>query len=263
MKKIIPIIVVLSLTTSSLLFSQESYHLIWSDEFDYSGPPAPASWSYDLGDHGWGNNELQNYTDSRENSVVHDGKLIIKARKHDSTWTSARLVTKNKVDFLYVRVEVRAKLPTGKGTWPAIWILSTDREYGGWPGSGEIDIMEHVGYDPGKVHATVHTGNYNGSLGTQIGNSIMVPDYATAFHTYAMEWNSEKVDFYLDDEKYFTFNNDKTGNYATWPFDKRFHLILNIAIGGNWGGSRGIDPNLTEATMEIDYVKLYSLNPGK
>ncbi len=263
MKKIIPIIFALSLTISSLLFSQESYHLIWSDEFDYSGSPASACWSFDLGDHGWGNNELQNYTDSRENSVVQDGKLIIKAIKKDNIWTSARLVTKNKVDFLYGRIEARAKLPAGKGTWPAIWILSTDREYGGWPESGEIDIMEHVGYDPGNVHATVHTRTYNGSLGTQLGNSIMVPDYSTAFHTYTMEWNSEKVDFYLDDEKYFTFNNDKTGNTGTWPFDKRFHLILNIAIGGNWGGIMGIDPDLTEATMEIDYVRLYSLNAGK
>lgn len=263
MKLLLYITLVLNLLSGTLLFSQESYHLVWSDEFDYSGPPAPENWGYDLGDDGWGNNELQNYTDSRENSIVQDGKLIIKAVKHDKTWTSARLMTRNKVDFLYGRIVIRAKLPAGRGTWPAIWMMSTDWEYGGWPYSGEIDIMEHVGYDPGNVHATIHTGAYNGSLGTQVGNSIMVPDYATAFHTYGMEWNEEKLDFYLDDKKYFTYNNDKTGNLASWPFDKRFHLILNIAVGGNWGGSMGIDPGLTEATMEIDYVRLYSIDPAK
>jgi len=263
MKLFLFITLALSLSIGKPLFSQESFQLIWSEEFDYSGPPAPAYWSYDIGDHGWGNNEQQNYTDSQENSIVQDGKLIIKAIKHDRSWTSARLVTKNKVDFLYGRIEIRAKLPAGTGTWPAIWMLSTDREYGGWPSIGEIDIMEHVGYDPGKVHATVHTGAYNGSMGTQIGNSIMVPDYATSFHTYGLEWNADKLDFYLDDIKYFTYINDKTGNIASWPFNTRFHLILNIAIGGNWGGSKGIDPGLTDATMEIDFVRLYSIDPAK
>ena len=259
--KYIPL--VLSLSFSNLLFGQENYQLIWSEEFDYSGTPDPVYWSYDLGDHGWGNNEQQNYTNSPENSIIQDGKLIIRAIKYDSSWTSARLVTKNKVDFLYGRIEIRAKLPAGKGTWPAIWMLSTDREYGGWPSIGEIDIMEHVGYDPGNVHATVHTGAYNGSIGTQIGNSIMVPDYATSFHTYSLEWTADKLDFYLDDKKYFTYMNDKSGNIASWPFNTRFHLILNIAIGGNWGGSKGIDPGLSDATMEIDFVRLYSIDPAK
>ncbi|MHC1778379.1 MAG: glycoside hydrolase family 16 protein [Lentimicrobium sp.] len=263
MKLLLYAILGFNLIFGRLLFGQENYHLIWSDEFDYTGAPAPEYWDYDLGDHGWGNNELQNYTNSGENSIVQDGKLIIKALKQDGLWTSARLVTKNKVDFLYGRIVIRAKLPSGRGTWPAIWMMPTDREYGGWPSCGEIDIMEHVGYDPGNVHATVHTGAYNGSLGTQVGNIILVPDYGTTFHTYGMEWNEDKLDFYLDDKKYFTFNNDKTGNFATWPFDKRFHLILNIAVGGNWGGSKGIEPGLTEAIMEIDYIRLYSIDPAK
>jgi len=263
MKKNFLLLMILIITMVPGAKSQNCYHLVWSDEFEYSGAPDASNWGYDLGDNGWGNNELQNYTNAPENSTVQDGKLIITAVKNEDKWTSARLVTKNKVDFLYGRIEIRAKLPTGKGTWPAIWMLSTDWEYGGWPGSGEIDIMEHVGYDPGNVHATIHTGAYNGSLRTQVGKSIMVPDYATTFHTYAMEWNADKIDVYLDDKKYFTFNNDKTGNYATWPFDKRFHLIMNIAVGGNWGGSMGIDPDLTEAAMEIEYVRLYSLNPTK
>lgn len=263
MKLLLYAILGFNLIFGRLLFGQESYQLIWSDEFDYSGAPAPEYWDYDQGDHGWGNNELQEYTNSRENSIVQDGKLIIKAIKHDGKWKSARLVTKNSVDFLYGRIEIRAKLPAGRGTWPAIWMMSTDWEYGGWPSSGEIDIMEHVGYDPGNVHATVHTEAFNGSLGTQVGDSIMVPDFATTFHTYGMEWNEDRLVFYLDDKKYFTFNNDKSGNLASWPFDKRFHLILNIAVGGNWGGSKGIDPGLSEATMEIDYVRLYRVDPAK
>lgn len=238
--------------------AQSCYHLVWTEEFNYSGPPDPVSWGYDLGGGGWGNNEVQQYTNSLNNAFVQDGKLTIRAVKTGSTWTSARLVTRHKRDFLYGRVEVRARLPVGRGTWPAIWMLPTDWEYGGWPDSGEIDIMEHVGYDPGVVHGTVHTKAYNHMIGTQVGNSMQVPDFNTAFHTYAIEWTPDIIDFYIDDENYFSFVNDQTGNFATWPFDKRFHLILNIAIGGDWGGAQGIDPGLTEATMEIDYIRVYS-----
>lgn len=258
MKKIFLLILIISVMANPLLFSQECYHLVWSDEFDYTGVPSQDNWSYDLGDSGWGNNELQNYTSSRDNSGVQDGKLIIRAIKDNGKWTSARLVTKNKVDFLYGRMEVRTKLPAGVGTWPAIWMLPTDWQYGKWPASGEIDVMEHVGYDPGSIHATVHTGAFNGSLGTQVGTSIAVPDFASVFHDFTIEWTADKVDVFIDDQKYFTFNNDHTGNFATWPFDKRFHLILNIAIGGNWGGKYGIDSTMNSAIMEIDYVRVYS-----
>jgi beta-glucanase (GH16 family) len=263
MKAIFYFLLIFNLISGKTLFSQESYQMIWSDEFNSSGAPNPDSWGYDLGASGWGNNELQNYTDSRENSFMRDGKLIIRAFKQDSSWTSARLVTKNKVDFLYGRMEIRAKLPVGTGTWPAIWMLSTDWEYGGWPASGEIDIMEHVGYDPGVVHATVHTESFNHVIGTQVGVQTSVPDFAEEFHNYTIEWTPDKIDIFRDDLKYFTFNNDKTGNFSTWPFDKRFHLILNIAVGGNWGGSKGIDPALNEAIMEIDYVRLYRLDKTK
>ncbi len=240
------------------LSSQECYHLVWAEEFNKNGPPDPSNWGYDLGDHGWGNNELQNYTNSLNNAWVQDGKLFLKAIKSGSSWTSARLVTRHKRDFLYGRIEVRAKLPTGRGTWPAIWMLPTDWEYGGWPDSGEIDIMEHVGYDPGVVHGTVHTKSYNHRIGTQVGSSMEVPEFNTAFHTYAIEWDPDEIKFFIDQENYFSFANDQAGNYATWPFDKRFHLILNIAIGGDWGGAQGIDPDLTGAVMEIDYVRVYS-----
>ncbi|MBL7905767.1 MAG: glycoside hydrolase family 16 protein [Bacteroidales bacterium] len=257
MKKL-SILISAFLITSTSAFAQDAYRLKWADEFDYTGLPATEFWGYDLGDHGWGNNEMQNYTSQLRNAEVKDGKLLIRAIKEDGKWTSARLVTKNKVDFLYGRLEVRAKLPTGIGTWPAIWMLSTDWEYGGWPESGEIDIMEHVGHNPTVVHATVHTKAYNHVEGTQVGTKINVPDYATQFHTYSVEWTADKIDVFIDDQKYFTFNNDKAGDFKTWPFDKRFHLILNIAMGGNWGGEKGIDPALSEAVMEIDYVRLYT-----
>ncbi|MFW5831934.1 MAG: family 16 glycosylhydrolase [Prolixibacteraceae bacterium] len=240
------------------LFAQEKLcnYLVWQDEFNEAGAPDPGKWSYDIGGHGWGNQELQTYTNSRANSFVEDGKLTIRALKTNGSWTSARLVTKGKGDWLYGRIEVKAKLPSGKGTWPAIWMLPTDWEYGGWPKSGEIDIMEHVGYDFGNVHGTIHTEAYNHSIGTQKGGSVEVENVASQFHVYAIDWTEDEIIWYVDGEEYYRFENpDKS--YKEWPFDKRFHLILNIAIGGTWGGAQGIDPNLKEATMEIDYVRVY------
>lgn len=238
--------------------AQHCYHLVWADEFNSDGIPSAENWSYDTGDHGWGNNELQNYTCSPANSYVKNGILTIRALKQEGKWSSARLVSKNKRDFLYGRVEVMARLPEGRGTWPAIWMLSTGWEYGGWPESGEIDIMEHVGYDPLTVHGTVHTAAYNHVNGTQVGNSINVPAAFTNFNLYAIEWDSTGIDFFVNNEKYFSFANDGNHNFESWPFNKPFHLILNIAIGGNWGGREGIDDNLKEALMDIDYVRVYS-----
>lgn len=261
--KIRRILILSSLTFFSLSLSLQSpgqgdcESLVWVDEFETDGAPNAEKWGYDTGGGGWGNNELQTYTNTRTNSWIENGKLYIKAKKTDNSWTSARLVTKGKGDWLYGRIEVKAKLPSGKGTWPAIWMLPTDWAYGGWPASGEIDIMEHVGYDPGVVHGTVHTEAYNHSIGTQVGQSIQVPDAMSNFHVYAIEWAPESIKWYLDDQLYFTFNNQNK-TFAEWPFDKRFHLLLNIAIGGNWGGAQGVDPNLTEAVMEVDYVRVYS-----
>lgn len=237
--------------------SADCSYLVWSDEFNAAGAPAANHWDYDTGGGGWGNNELQTYTNTRTNSWVANGKLYIKAIKANNNWTSARLVTRQKGDWLYGRIEVKAKLPSGKGTWPAIWMLPTDWVYGSWPSSGELDIMEHVGYDPGQIYGTAHTEAYNHSLGTQKGGNIYVADAMTAFHVYAIEWDAEQIRWYVDDQLYFTFNNEHK-TYKEWPFDKRFHLLLNIAIGGDWGGAQGIDPNLNEATMEVDYVRVYS-----
>ncbi len=210
--------------------------LIWADEFEADGAPDAQKWDYDLGGGGWGNNELQTYTNKRTNSWVKDGCLYLKALKTDGNWTSARLVTRGKGDWLYGRIEVRAKLPMGKGTWPAIWMLPTDWKYGGWPASGEIDIMEHVGYDLGVVHGTIHTEAYNHSIGTQKGASIDVEDAMANFHVYAIEWDEDLIRWYVDDVLYFSFNNEHRTN-KEWPFDHRFHLLLNITVGGNWGGA--------------------------
>lgn len=234
---------------------------LWSDEFNYTGAPDPAKWGYDIGGSGWGNNELQYYTNNISNARVENGKLIITAKPESMggrDYTSARLVTKNKGDFLYGRIEVSAKLPGGKGTWPAIWMLPTDWSYGDWPKSGEIDIMEHVGYDPTRVHITVHTESYNHTLGTQRGNNRLVPTALTDFHKYRVDWTPYAVRGYIDNDLVFTFINEGKGS-AAWPFDKRFHLLLNIAVGGNWGGAQGMDPASFPASMEVDYVRVYKM----
>jgi beta-glucanase (GH16 family) len=239
--------------------------LVWSDEFEQDGLPNPDKWGYDVGDHGWGNNELQYYSQNElKNARVENGVLIIEAHQ-DSTYekgySSARLLTKGKGSWQYGYIEVKAKLPQGVGTWPAIWMLPEENLYGGWPKSGEIDIMEHVGYDQGTIHGTVHTEAFNHIKGTQVGAQIQVPDCSENFNIYAIDWTEEKIDFYLNEKKYHTFEN--TGNgWEEWPFDHPFHLILNIAVGGNWGGEKGVDPNIWPQRMEIEYVRVYTSNPN-
>ncbi len=233
----------------------------WADEFNGTGVPDPVKWGYDIGGHGWGNNELQYYSNRPANASVADGKLTIIARRENlerKEYTSARLVTKNKGDFLYGRFEIKAKLPTGKGTWPAVWMLPTDNAYGGWPKSGEIDIMEHVGYDQNRVHVTVHTEAYNHGIGTQRGQNKIIPTASTEFHLYRVDWTPYAIRGYIDNEQVFEFKNEGTGS-AAWPFDKQFHLLLNIAVGGNWGGSQGVDPSVYPQTMEVDYVRVYKM----
>lgn len=236
--------------------------LVWNDEFDYKGLPDSTKWSYDTAgnEYGWGNHELQFYTDHRlRNASVSDGTLKITAIKENwegREYTSARLITKRKGDWLYGRFEICAKLPAGLGTWPAIWMLPSDNAYGNWPASGEIDIMEHVGYDQNKIHGTVHTQAYNHSIGTQRGKQIVIPTVSTDFHVYAIEWDEEKIDFYVDDQLFNTFENENK-TFAEWPFDKPHHLIMNLAFGGDWGGSQGINDSIMPVSLEIDYVRIY------
>ncbi|MEZ4701989.1 MAG: glycoside hydrolase family 16 protein [Rhodothermales bacterium] len=235
--------------------------LVWSDEFDTDGLPDAGKWGYDVGDHGWGNQELQNYlARNPETARVEEGHLIITASltgEGDSkTYPSARLVTKNKGDWTYGRVEVRAKIPRGRGTWPAIWMLPTANTYGTWPASGEIDIMEHVGFDPTNIHGTVHTSSFNHTIGTQKGEARIVPTALDAFHVYAIEWRSDRIDFFVDSDRYFTFANTGNGP-ADWPFDQPFHLVMNIAVGGSWGGQQGVDDTIFPQEMQVDYVRVY------
>lgn len=237
------------------------WKLVWSDEFNYKGLPDSTKWNYDAGGHGWGNNELQYYTAADTgNAMVRNGKLFIKAVKQfkeGKEYTSARLVSKNKGDWVYGRIEVSAKLPAGRGMWPAIWMLPTDWEYGGWPASGEIDIMENVGFNPDTVFSSIHTQSFNHSIGTQKTKGLKTGEIYNSFHTYAIEWFKGRIDFFIDDKQFFSFKN--TGNdFKDWPFDKRFHLIMNIAVGGNWGGAKGIDETIFPGIMEVDYVRVFN-----
>lgn len=258
MRLFFPIVLIIFLSVPLQAKSQTGCsQLVWADEFNGEGAPDPARWNFETGGGGWGNNELQFYTDNRNNSYVSNGTLKIHARKNNGTWTSARMVTSGKASWKYGRFEIRAKLPVGRGTWPALWMMPQNSVYGGWPNSGEIDIMEHVGYDPGRVYGTVHTEAYNHKLNTQKGGNTLVSNFSTAFHDYAIEWSEKEIKWFVDGNPYFTFiNENKT--YKEWPFNHPFFLIFNIAIGGDWGGAQGVDPDLTEAIMEIDYVRVYS-----
>ncbi|MGY3054891.1 beta-glucanase (GH16 family) [Pedobacter sp. UYEF25] len=233
----------------------------WSDEFTNAGAPRSTNWDYDTGGSGWGNNELEYYTNNINNASVGNGVLSITAKKENlegKNYTSARMVTRGKLDVLYGRFEIKAKLPIGKGTWPAIWMLPTDRAYGDWPKSGEIDIMEHVGYDQNVVHFTTHTEAYNFKINTQKSATKTIETASTAFHVYRVDWTPFAIRGYYDDEKVFEFTNDGQGS-KTWPFDKRFHLLLNLAIGGDWGGTQGVDDSIFPQTMQVDYVRYYKM----
>jgi len=234
-------------------------NLVWSDEFNYKGLPDSAKWSYDTGGHGWGNHELQFYTARRaENARVEDGKLIIEARKEPwegKEYTSARLVTRGKGDWKYGRIEVRARLPKGLGTWPAVWMLGSVARFR-WPEDGEIDIMEHVGWHQGYIHGSIHCKKYNHVLHTQKTDTVLVSDCSEKFHVYGLEWTADSIRISVDDKVYFSFANEHS-DYSAWPFDNKMHLLLNVAVGGDWGGQKGVDGKIWPQRMEIDYVRVY------
>jgi beta-glucanase (GH16 family) len=240
------------------------YRLVWSDEFNRDGAPDPSHWAYDVGGHGWGNNELQFYTaDRRENARVEDGHLVIEARREaweGLDYTSARLVTKGRGDWTYGRIEVRAQLPSGRGSWPAIWTLGSTTPLR-WPDDGEIDIMEHVGFDQGAVHASIHTRRYNHVDATQRTAATAVPDASTSFHVYVTEWTPDRIDTSIDGRVYFSFAREPNGGRAAWPFDAPQYLLLNVAVGGNWGGQRGVDDTTLPYRFLIDYVRVYQRTP--
>ncbi len=242
----------------------EGWNIVWQDEFDQDSLDL-TKWSHETGGHGWGNNELQYYTDSDSNSYVENGNLVLKAEvvpqgigssRGLRYYSSARLRTYGKGDWKYGRIEVKAKVASGQGIWPAIWMLPTDWLFGGWPSSGEIDIMEHVGYDLGVVHGSVHTEAYNHKINTQRSSAKKITNVDTEFHVYSIIWDKDMISFFIDDVQYFLFENDQQGNYKTWPFDQRFHLLINIAVGGDWPGNPNNSTNFPR-TMLIDYVRVY------
>lgn len=234
------------------------WDLAWADEFDYEGKPDPKKWYYETGGGGWGNGEAQYYTEG-DNADVTNGTLIIEARKENhgnNDFTSTRLNSTQSNDFLYGRVEVKAKLPKTGGTWPAIWTLPTDWVYGGWPDCGEIDIMEHSAtYSYGYIFGTIHTGAYNHQDDTQQSGGIWFDDVTDTYHTYILEWYPDHIDWYVDDIHIFTFENEYKTT-AEWPYDIPHHLLLNVAIGGGLGGNIDYDGEWPQQ-MIVDYVRVY------
>ena len=235
---------------------KENVRLLWSDEFTVDGAPDSTNWTYDIGTghNGWGNNEIQYYTNTRENSYVRNGKLFIEAIKKDGQWTSARLKSQGKRNWTYGKIVFSAKLPVGRGTWPALWMLGENITLVGWPKCGEIDVMEHVGRNPSVVQSVVHTLASHGD--TMNKNSTTVPSFDSEFHTYEVLWTKDKMEFFIDGRSYYTYK-PATMEQASWPFDKPFFILMNIAIGGNLGGE--VDPTLDLARMEIDYVRVYAV----
>jgi len=247
----------------------DGFRLVWADEFEVPGLPDPTRWDYDTDRNraGWYNHELQYYARARlENSRVENGHLVLTARREDLSasglpdwggqqYSSARLVTRAKAAWTYGFVEIRAKLACGRGTWPALWMLSAPPETR-WPDDGELDIMEHVGFTPGVVHATMHTAAYNHVKGNARSASIEVAEVCTSFHRYQLTWNAARIIVGVDDQAYYQYSNDHSGN-AEWPFDSPQYLLLNIAVGGDWGGQRGVDDAIWPVRMEVDYVRVY------
>ena len=240
-----------STTTSGSIFVARK--LIWADEFDINGAPDSNKWDYNLGTgDGWGNNELEYYTKRPENVIIENGILKIKAIKEaymGSQYTSARILTRGKFSFKYGRAEVRAKLPVGGGTWPAFWLLGDNIDTVGWPACGEIDILESVGNNPGVIHSSLHSTGRSGN--TPDTATTTNPTAYTEYHIYAAEWSAESIKFYVDDKLFYTYKNS-----GTTPFNAKFFIILNFAMGGNFGGK--VDPNFENATFEVDYVRVYN-----
>lgn len=229
----------------------------FADEFNTDGAPNSNNWGYDTGGGGFGNHELEYYT--KTNAAAKGGEMVITARKEDMggmSYTSTRMVSKNVGSMKYGRVEVKVKLPTGRGTWPAIWMLPDTDVYGKWPNSGEIDIMEMVGFDPGNVHFTVHNQSFFAANGK--GDSKMIATASSDYHVYRLDWTPYAIRGFYDDALVFTYVNTGGGS-SVYPYDQNFHLLMNVAIGGDWGGQKGVDDSALPTTMNIDYVRFYKM----
>ncbi len=247
----------------------EGWELVWNDEFDGDAID-DQKWNKLLWRPGWVNNELQAYTDRDTNLFVQDDNLVIRAliepgffgtdytgTTYTADYTSGRLNTAGKGEWTYGRFDTRAKLPKGIGSWPAIWMLGSNISAVGWPHCGEIDIMEHVGFDEGNIHASIHTTDYNHVNGTQKSGQVIIPTATDSFHVYSLEWDSTYIRYLVDDEPYFFIYNDSNGDEDKWPFNKPQYIILNLAVGGDWGGAEGIDPSVFPMEMKVDYVRVF------
>ncbi len=250
----------------------QDWQVVWADEFDTDGAPDPAKWDYDIGGNGWGNQESQHYTDRPENARVEDGRLVIEAREESyqgNAYTSARLVTRGQASWTYGRIEARIKLPAGQGIWPAFWMLASDSPYGGWPFSGEIDIMEYLGHDTDRVYGTIHYGggtytpcraNRGGVQGHCYSgdhDDLASGTFDQDFHTFAVEWEPREIRWLVDGEVYQRQSYWYSGSAGyPAPFDQPFHLLLNVAVGGQWPGYPD-ETTVFPQTMEVDYVRVY------
>ena len=242
--------------TFDLYVEGEAPEATWSEEFNYNGAVDSNTWTHEIGngEWGWGNGEFQYYTSSLNNVKVEDGVLKITAIREDIAgyeYTSARIITKNKFEFQYGRVDIRAKLPTGSGTWPALWLLGSNFNEVGWPACGEIDIMEHWGHDPTVIAGSIHTPMSHGDTWTH--GYTTVNDYHEEFHIYSIDWNENRIQFFVDDVLYYTYSPSPQDSQS-WPFDQEMFFILNVAMGGHWFD---VDPQFNESTMEVDYIRVY------
>ena len=244
------------LVWSTTCFAQtQKRTLVWEENFNGSSLDE-SIWNFELGDGcpnlcGWGNNELQTYTNT--NQEVSDGKLTIQAKKEGNLYTSTRITTKEKKEFKYGRIEARAKLAPGIGLWPAFWLLGSNISNAGWPKCGEIDILEHVGKEPNLVYTTVHTQESHGnSINTK---KTIFPDIQDGFHIYAIDWTENKIDFFVDEKLVYTYGPELK-NENSWPFDQPFYIIINLAVGGNFGGPE-VDQTIFPESFIIDYVKVF------
>lgn len=245
----------LAMATMATMAMPGAWRLVWRDEFDKSGRPDPAKWGYEKGF--VRNDELQFYTeDRRENARVEQGRLVIEARKdgfEGHPVSSASLTTRGKAAWTFGKIEVRARIPTGKGTWPAIWMLGAG---GRWPQDGEIDILEAVGHEKDKAFATIHSTKLGGTEHEAYGVSAFVPDLGKEFHTYALEWTTDQIVWTIDGKPVHRYAKADPHGVA-WVFDKPQYLILNLAIGGSWGGQQGVDESIYPARFEVDFVRVY------
>lgn len=254
---------------AGILPESSGWKLIWSDEFDGFGWPDPNKWTFDEFRPFTFNSELQGYLTRQKNGRIEGGRLILEAR-HDPDqneegykYSSARINSDRKFAFTYGRVEFRAKLPRGLGTWPALWLMPANSMGHGktWPDSGEIDVMEAVGHEVGKSFSTVHTAAFNWVLGTQRQGILEVPGMYDEWHVYALEWYPDHLTCFVDDKPALTVKKNDGDDWKAWPFDLPFYIIMNVAVGGSWGGQKGVDDDAFPARIEVDYVRVYQ-NPA-